>query len=171
MMAPLLRRSLAPRGRTPILKHKGSHRDRVSLNAALSLSPREHRIALHFRTYRKEFVNNQRAAEFLRQLLRKVRGKVIVVWDRGTMHRGPPIEELLARCPRLSLEKLPSYAPDLNPVENLWNYLKYGKLANYAPKDVKELDGVALKHLRRTRQSPKRLRSFFRASNLPLPFD
>ena len=55
----------------------------------------------------------------MRQLLRHLRGKVIVIWDRGNMHRGDPIRQLLRDYPRLSIEELPPYAPDLNPVEQV----------------------------------------------------
>lgn len=72
-------------------------------------------------------------AEFLRELLRHLRGKVIVIWDNGSMHKGEAIRGVLRDFPRLSLERLPPYAPDLNPVEWLWSYLKYGEMANFAP--------------------------------------
>jgi transposase len=167
MMAPLLRRTLAPRGRTPVLKQRASHRDRVSLIAGLSLSPRRRQIGLHFRTLPRAFVNQQRSAEFLRQLLGQIRGRLTVVWDRGNMHRGDSIRDLLRRTHRLKLEALPPYAPDLNPVEHLWNHLKYGKLPNYAPKDVPELNSRLRTHLRRAKKSPRRLDSFFKAAKLP----
>lgn len=109
-MAPLVRRSLAPCGETPILKHKGAHREKVSVIAALSLSPKRQRLGLYFQTHPKEFVNNVRAAAFVRQLLWHLRGKVILVWDRGNMHRGDPIRQLLRDYPRLSIEELPPYA-------------------------------------------------------------
>lgn len=168
MMAPLVRRTLAPAGQTPVLEQKASHRDRVSLVAALSLSPRRQRIALHFRTDRRQFINNERVAEFLEDLLRQLRGPLIVVWDRGNMHRGPPIRDVLRRFPRLELASLPSYAPELNPVEHLWNHLKYQKFPNYAPRDVHDLDAKARRHLHRIRNDHARLASFFAASDLPI---
>jgi transposase len=169
MMAPLVRRTLAPAGQTPVLRQRASHRDRVSLAAALSISPVRQQIGLHFRTYPKQYVNNERAAEFLCGVLRQLRGPVIVVWDRGNMHRGDPIRELQRRIPRLELEQFPPYAPELNPVEQLWDHLKYQKFCNYAPRDVPELDVNVIRHLRRVRKAPDRLRSFLAASNLPFP--
>ena len=168
MLAPLVRRSLAPRGQTPVIEQRASHRDRVSLIAALSLSPKRRHIGLHFRTLSQDYVNQERTAEFLRQLMRHLRGEVVVVWDRGNMHRGWAIRDVLQRFPRLKLESLPSYAPELNPVEYLWTHLKYGKLANYAPRDVPELDTRLRRHLRQAKKSRKRLESFYNSS--PLPF-
>lgn len=166
-MSPLVRRTLAPQGKTPVLKPKAAHREKVSLIAALSISPRRSRLGLYWRTYPLQYVNNERAAAFLRYVLQHLRGRVIVVWDGGTMHRGAPIANLLEDYPRLSLEKLPPYAPELNPVEFLWNHLKYGVLANFVPDDVLQLDAVLKKHLKRAKRSSARLHSFCEGSKLP----
>ena len=167
LMSPLVRRTLAPRGKTPILKTKASNRDRVSMTAALTLSPRRKRLGLYWRSYPRDFVNSQRAADFLRYLLRMLPGKLVVVWDGGPMHKGEPIRELLRRTKRITLERLPPYAPELNPVEYLWNHLKYGVLPNFLPNDVFHLDAVVRKHIRQTKRSPSRLRAFCNASGLP----
>jgi transposase len=167
LMSPLVRRTLAPRGKTPILKTKASNRDRVSLTAALTLSPRRKRLGLYWRSYPRGFVNSQRAADFLRYLLRMLPGQLIVVWDGGPMHKGQPIRELLRRTKRITLERLPPYAPELNPVEYLWNHLKYGLLPNFLPDDVDHLDAVVSQHIRQTKHCPSRLRAFCNASGLP----
>jgi transposase len=167
LMAPLVRRSLAPAGQTPILKQHGLRRDKVSLMAALSLSPVKRRLSLYYRTFPKQHVNNERTVEFLRGLLRLVRGHVIVVWDRGNMHQGLPIRELLRRFPRLELHFLPPYAPELNPVEQLWNHLKYHRFVNHAPLDVSTLNNDVRCHLSQIRCDPARLRAFLAAADLP----
>jgi transposase len=48
---------------------------------------------------------------------------VVVLWDGGSNLKGPPIEAFFRRDRRLSLERLPAYAPDLNPVEAVWSRL------------------------------------------------
>jgi len=60
-------------------------------------------------------------ADFLRALLRPLRGHVILRWDRSTIHRGPAIEAVCQTHPRLHLEEFPAYAPELNPTEQIWN--------------------------------------------------
>jgi putative transposase len=105
----------------------------------------------------------------LRQLLCHLRGKVIVVLDRGGMHHGPEIRQLLQDYPRLSLEALPAYAPELNPVEHLWNHIKYVKLANFTPNSVTELNGRMHHHLSQTQEHRERLESFVRSSGLSFP--
>lgn len=166
MLMPLVRRTLAPQGHTPVLTVKASHRDKLSLIAGLTLSPQRRRIGLHYRGYAKQSVNNVRTAAFLRHLLRQVRGPIVVLWDRGSMHRGPAVRELLQKHPRLSAEFLPPYAPELNPVEHLWNHLKYNDLANYIPRDVKELASTARQRLERTRAQRHCLKTFFNATPL-----
>lgn len=168
LLAPLVRRSLAPAGCTPVLKQKTTHRERVSLVAGLAVSPLRQRLSLHFRTYPKGYVNAPQTIEFLRQLLRQFRGRVIVVWDGGMMHRGALVREFEARHPRLELHRLPPYAPDLNPVEAVWNHLKYGRFVNYVPPDIKTLDVHVKRHLRKLQECPKSLDRFFRAAKLPL---
>jgi transposase len=167
LMAPLVRRTLAPAGQTPVLEQKASHRDKVSLTAALCISPLKGRLSLRFRTYPKEYVNNERTAEFLRGLLRQLRGPVIVVWDRGNMHKGPPIRKLLDDFPRLELRQLPPYAPELNPVEQLWQHLKWVRFANFAALDVRQLDAAVRRRLNQIKRQPNRLRSFLKAADLP----
>jgi transposase len=168
LLSPLVRRTLAPRGQTPVLKTWGGHRERVSAMAALTVSPRRHHLGLYFATYPKLFVNQERAADFLRNLLTRLRGAVIVVWDGGPMHKGEAIRAVLRDFPRLSLERLPPYTPELNPVEYLWNHLKYGTLSNFMPDDLFHLDTVLKQRLCRARKSSARLRSFFIQSGLPL---
>ncbi len=166
---PTVRRTWAPVGQTPTLEGWGRHRDKVSVIAAISVSPKARRLGLYFATDPEDYLNNVGVAAFLRQLLRHLRGKVIVVWDGGSNHKGEPIRELLRRNPRLTLERLPGYAPELNPVEAVWAYLKYGLMANFVPEDIYHLDDVVTDHLIDTKVEPGLLEALWGASDLPLP--
>jgi transposase len=168
LLAPLVRRTLAPRGQTPILKHRARHRDKVSMAAALTFAP-DGELGLHFRTYPQSYVNSERAAKFLESLLGEIPGPVLVLWDRGTMHKGAPLRTLKEKYPRLQTEFLPPYAPQLNPVELLWSFLKYGKMANFAPRDIEELHQRVLEHLLFAQRNPRLLASFWHWSQLPSP--
>ena len=85
------------------------------------------------------------------------------------MHKGDPIRKVLARHHRrLSLERLPPYAPMLNPVEQLWGWLKYGRLSNFAAHNAHELNRKIVARLNVISKNQPRLRTFFRASQLPL---
>jgi transposase len=83
-------------------------------------------------------VTAMHVAAFLRGLWRHVRGHVILLWDRGSIHKGPAIEEIQRAYPRLSLEEFPAYAPELNPVEPLWNDFK-GHTATSLPRDTRDI--------------------------------
>ena len=104
---------------------------------------------------------------FLRHLARHVRGPVILVWDRGNPHKHQLVRAWLATHPRWDIVWFPPYAPELNPVELLWGYLKYGRLANFAPDTVDEIRSHVRRERRRLGRRPQLLRSFFRHSALP----
>jgi transposase len=169
MLSPLVRRTLAPKGQTPQLLVRGRHRQKVSVIAALTLSPRRGRLGLYFRTIVNGSFSGGSVAAFLRQLLRHLRGRVIVVWDRWSGHRGPDVQAVLADHPRLKLESLPPYAPELNPVEHLWSHLKWARLNNFAPNDAVELDRAIGPALKKTRQEQPLLLGCWRGAKLQLP--
>lgn len=79
------------------------------------------------------------------------------------------MDAVLARHPRLHVERFPAYAPELNPDEFVWDNLKL-RLANGAPENVEELMNDLIHELRRLRHTPPLLRSFIIASELPSLF-
>jgi hypothetical protein len=165
LLNPLVRRSLAPKGQTPVLTVRGRHRQKVSVMAALSLSPRRGRLGLLFRTQPDGYFQTEHVVAFLRDLHYHFRGRIIVVWDGWKVHQAAAN---LVRSKRLETVTLPGYAPELNPVEHVWNRLKWGDLANAAPADADELHRLLLPLLRQTARSPARLRSFWKGARLTL---
>jgi putative transposase len=166
---PTVRRTWALRGRTPVLTGFGRHRDKVSTIAAISLAPQRRRVGLYGQTDPAHYIDAAAVVAFLRDLLRHLRGQVIVVWDGGSNHKGPLVRALLRRYPRLHLERLPGYAPDLNPVELIWSYLKHGLMANFVPRHVTHLDRVVTGHTDALRSEPALIRSLWAGSKLPFP--
>ena len=106
---------------------------------------------------------------FLRDLLKHLRGKVVVIWDGGPNHRGPVIRDFLRKNNRLRLERLPAYAPDLNPVEAVWSWLKWGRLANFVPDDLTALGDWVVEYLVELKHDPELLRALWGRSDLPFP--
>lgn len=169
-MGPLVRRTWAPKGRPPVLVQRGAHRQKVSVAAALWLPPARDRVGLVTRTLADGYFDNERMVPVLTGLLRAAGGPVVVVWDGGGPHKGEPIRDLLAdRAGELWVERLPAYGSELMPVEQLWTWLKYDRLPNFAPRTVAELDAAARRELARARQSQALLDSFFHGSRLPRP--
>ncbi|MBX9678677.1 MAG: transposase [Gemmataceae bacterium] len=169
LLCPLVRRTLAPKGETPVLEHRAKHRDKVSIISALTVSPQGRHLGFYFSTLPDDHFESTAVAWFVRQLLQHLRGPVILVWDRGSMHKGEPIRKLVADHPRLQIELLPPYAPELNPVEQIWSYVKWHKMSNFAPHDTAELEQRLFEELDLCRVDQDRLKSFWRASALPLP--
>jgi len=166
LLIPSVRRTWAPVGQTPLLRHWQRH-DRISVISGLAVSPRRQRLGLYFQLHDA----NMHAAEvcgFLRGLLRHLRGHVIVLWDGGKIHQGPLIRALCADFPRLHLERFPPYAPELNPDEGVWTLAK-GQLANGRPDDREVLRAQLLLALLGIRQSSRLLRGCITQSDLP-PF-
>lgn len=169
-MAPLVKRTWAVRGQRPSLLQKGRHREKVSLAAALWLSPEWDRLGLIYETIVDAYYNNEKVAGFLGLLLRELPTRLVVLWDRGNMHSGDPIRAQVERFrPRLSLEQLPPYAPMIDPVEPIFSWLKYGRLSNYAPHNAHELDRRLRAELDPLCDDQERLTNLWHASDLPLP--
>jgi transposase len=109
-------RTYAPVGETPILRVPLT---RDHLSAIGGITP-EGRM---FMQMQEHAYCAQDVVAFLRLLLRKIPGKLLVIWDGAPIHRAKVIKEFLANgaAKRLHLERLPGYAPELNPQEGVWN--------------------------------------------------
>jgi putative transposase len=134
--------------------------------AALTVSPKTMRHNLMFRSLIDANFDATRVIQFLRDLLAQIRGKIIVVWDNAPIHKSRDVQAFVARHPRLTVHRLPPYAPELNPVEALWSYLKYGRLANLITRDLAELDDDIADVLIETKHDQKKLQSFWKATPL-----
>ena len=163
---PTRRRTWAPAGHTPIIRYNYKH-DRISTLAALTVSPKRQYLGLYLRFQPKNF-RAVDVADFLRALLRHLRGHVVLLWDRATIHRGPAIEAVCQAHPRLHLEAFPAYAPELNPTEQIWNDWK-GHIANSLLRDQRDLHRRLSANTRRVQRSQAKLRSFILSSKLPSP--
>ena len=157
-------------GQTPELAQRCAKREKVSVAAALGLSPLRDRLGLFARTLVNNYFDNWYSAAFLEAVLQELPGRVGVVWDGGGMHKGDPIAQLQdVMADRLCLERFPPYSPQLCPVEPLWSWVKYSRLCNFAPEDAVQLDGRVVTELAAIRDDQEVLRGFWQASELPLP--
>jgi transposase len=170
LMGPLLRRTWSPKGQTPAIDQVGAHRQKVSIAAAVWLSPRRDNLGLYFHTLADGYFDNWYVTAFIEAMLHDLNGRFVVVWDGGPMHKGEPIRALETQfADRLILERLPPWAPMLNPVEPLWSWLKWERLSNFAAHDVSELDRRVVAELAAKRDDQRFLKNLFHASELPIP--
>lgn len=153
-------------GQTPLLRHRYAY-DRVSAISGLAVSPKRCHCALYCQLY-EDNIQGEEVATFLRHLLRQIPGHLVVLLDNGGIHRGEPVQELLARTARLHLVPFPPYAPDLNPDEGVWHHLK-ARLANGRPETQADLMDVLTEEFRHLATSPSLLRGCIEQSDLP-PF-
>lgn len=166
---PLVRRSWSLRGETPAIGGDGGHREEVGVIGAASVSPVGRRPGLYSSTLPDGFFTAEAAVTFLRDSLEHLRGKVVILRDGGGSHKGPPIRAFPSRNERLWLERLPAYAPELNPVEAVWSRLKYGQLANDVPDRMTDLDDEIAARLTELKCDPDLLRDLWDGSDLPFP--
>ena len=166
LMRPLVRNSLAPRGHPLVMRYQSKHRQKVSVQGALVLTADSKAEAFRSRMHVDSYVDGEKTAAFVRGLLREWTGPMTIVWDRGNMHRGPHIRELLKDNPQLTLEQFPPYCPDLNPTEGIWGWMKYSELANFCPRDLRHLEAAVAKTLVRTAEHQTLLQNFTRGAGL-----
>jgi len=166
MLQPLVRRTWAPKGQTPI-QYSWDRHDRLSVISAITLAPLRHRFGLYFRIHSHN-IHFEDVIAFLTLLHRHLRRKFILVVDRYSAHR-KAVRLLQAAHPDwFEVEWLPAYAPELNPVEMLWNHTKYADLANFLPQDVHDLHRAVAASIDNTRTQGDLIRSFFQYAGLEL---
>src|SRR5947208_10283978 len=169
MLTPTVRRTLAPRGKTPVLRSWDRH-DRITALSAVAVSPVRRRLGLYFRLLPDDAnAHGEDTVAFLRQLRRHIPGPMTVIWDRSNIHdRCAAVRAFLAAHPEIETERLPGYAPEANPDEMVWQHAKHGRLANFAPADTAELRSELIGELMRLERRPDLLAAFIRHARVPI---
>lgn len=166
LLQPLVRRTWAPVGQTPILEQWDRH-DRLSAIAALALSPQRRRVRMFF----KLLDHNVKAEDllwFLNDLRLELGRSLHVVWDNLGAHRRTENFLHTIDCPWARFHRLPPYAPELNPVEHVWSTSKWGRLANSSPDNLDDLRTSVDAELHRQADEQRLLRSHFQWAGLDL---
>ncbi len=166
LLGPLVRRTWSPRGRTPVLYQRGRHHKKVSAIAALAVSPERDRVRLYFRLHSNADIQAAHVICFLRNLDRELHDPWILIWDRLNAHRANLTTRWVAATRSLRTVFLPPYAPELNPVEYVWQYLKMNPLANLALAETEQLARVTYGYACSLQRKQALLRSFIRPSPL-----
>lgn len=155
-LLPAAVRTYAPRGETPELRYR--YWDHLSVISA---------ITSHGELYtmtQEESFRGPTIVRFLKHLLQYIPGKLLVVWDRLPAHRSQVVKDFLREggTRRIYLAQLPSYAPDLNPDEGVWNYLKRVELKNVCCHNLRELRTELRKAIARLRYKTEVVQGFIR---------
>jgi transposase len=168
MMTPTIRRTFAPRGSTPVNKVFDPH-GRVSVSGAITISPGRTRVSLQYYML-ADNVNfrGPSVVDFLKHLQNQIRGPITIIWDQIIIHSSDVVLEYLQTVPLIVTESFPPYAPELNPVDRAWFYLKYSRFPNYTPPTMTKLRCTVESEIKRLQGKPDLLRSFIRQSEVPL---
>lgn len=107
--------------------------------------------------------------EYLQALARQIKGKLLIIWDGLPAHRSRLVREFVDSLgERIVLERLPGYAPELNPVEYLFGYAKQRELANLCLYTIHEVKAYATRRLKSMQRRPMLITAFWKQAELPI---
>ncbi|MGH2607499.1 MAG: IS630 family transposase [Tepidiformaceae bacterium] len=163
---PPVRRTWAPRGETPVLIHAFNWA-KLSLAVALAFRWDGRRSGLIFQT-RPGSYNDGALIGFLNELKRHFRRRrLILIWDGLPSHKSRAMLAYLhTQRSWLTVERLPGYAPELNPTELVWGNVKGRELANLCADNLGEVERAVRAGLRRVRRAPTLAFAFLRHAGL-----
>lgn len=138
-------RTWAPRGQTPVIQF---HFRWTQLSVIAGLTFTDCLFRLH-----QGAIRSPQVVEFLKALRRHLKRKLLIVWDGLRTHSSKLVREYVESTEgAIELARLPPYAPELNPVEYLWAWLKRHALANFCPNGLTELKAAARAKLNAARR-------------------
>jgi transposase len=146
-------RTWAPRGKRPILRRVEYERRGLSTAVALTLSGK---------LYKRHFAGSMKSAQvvtMLKHLQCHVPGTLILIWDRASIHKSRETQKYLDAHPEIRVERLPAYAPELNPEELCHGNVK-AHLKNATPDTVAEIRVLLDRGFARLRKRPDLLYNF-----------
>ena len=160
-LLPGVVRTWAPKGETPLLKVKLT-RDHLSVISAVTPAG-----DLYWSTQDHAF-RSEDVVAFLKTLLALIPGKLLILWDGAPIHRSKAIKRFLSEgaARRIHLERLPAYAPELNPDEGIWHYLKHVELSNVCTRTLDELQERLTKATQRLAAKPAIIKACFAQTGL-----
>lgn len=163
-----MRRTWAPKGKTPILRHRANWK-RASMAAALGYRTDLSSARLCFHVQQDSY-NTVCLIGVLEQLKALYRGQqVVLLWDGlGAHWSNKMCDWLQGQQDWLGVERLPAYAPELDPVEGLWANVKGVELANFAGDTVVEVADQAQRGIQRVCASEELVVGFLAHTGLAL---
>jgi transposase len=164
---PSVRATWAPRGHTPVLRHRFNWQ-RLSIAGALAYEPDGSDAHLVFQL-RPGAYNDHLLIAFLTELRQLEQRPVVLIWDGLPSHRSGRMHDWLADQRHwLTVESLPGYAHELNPVEHVWGSVKSKELANLCADTIAEVAQTAEGGLDRIGSDASLCLTFLRHTGLRL---
>jgi len=155
-LTPVLGRTWAKKGQTPKVMVTGN---RGGLCVTSAISPAGKLI---FRIEKRR-VNADKHIEFLKQIMKQhPYRKIIVIEDRSPVHRAKKVDTFVEQNnKKLAIYRIPSYAPELNPDEHVWEYLKAYELKTHQAKNTAELKHLVKRKMQSIQRRKELILSFF----------
>jgi len=152
-------RTWAPKGRTPVIQFHFNWKQ-LSMIAGVTLSN------AYFRLHEGS-IKSPQIVEFLTALVKQISRPLLIIWDGLKAHRSRLVREYIDGLDgTIALAFLPPYAPDLNPVEYLWAWLKRHALANYCPNSIADLADTARGKLKSAQRRTTLIAAFWKQADL-----
>lgn len=152
-------RTWAPRGQTPLL-HESFGWKSLSIIGGMTLKR-------FFFQIHSGSIKGPQVVEFIQHLQRHLKARLLIIWDGAAIHRSKLVANFLRGTKGMvAVERLPAYAPELNPVEYMWSHLKCHEIANLITSQAWELSMEATKALRRMRRRPSIIAACFSQAEL-----
>lgn len=151
--------SWAPKGCTPTVEHCCKWQ-KLSCIGGITLEDQ-----VVEQTY-EHAINSAEVVVFLQNLARASQGRLLVFWDNAPIHRSRLIKMYLEsdEGQRFTIQPSPPYAPECNPIEWLWAWVKKNHLANLAAKTLDELTEIWQRALEKARGNKDLVQACFKAS-------
>ena len=163
-LLPCTSTTYAPIGETPVIKCDAKNKAYVSVSGIITPGGKS-----YFEVRELEGFKQKGLTRFLDNARKSLRKNLLLVWDNAPCHKSKTVKEYL-RCqnqenPAIWMANIPPYSPELNPIEQVWAYLKK-KLANQFFKTTKELKIAVLNELDKIKKNKKLIKSFFKNKEL-----
>jgi transposase len=173
-LRPPRARTWGPCGHTPVVAVSGKGSGRVSVAGLVCLKPGArgrlfYRVRIHRgRKGERRSMSEADYAALIAAAHQLLHAPVILCWDNLNTHISAAMRAFTdAHRDWLTVERLPAYAPDLNPAEGVWANMKNG-LGNLAARDVDQLAAVVRNRLKRIQYRPALIGGFLAQTGLAL---
>lgn len=162
---PSVRRTWSPRGVTPVIRHRFNW-ERLNTIGVIACKPDGSKPKL-FMHMQRTSIKKESIVVFIDALHMEISGRVVLLWDGLPAHRSLVVKDHIERNKDwLTVERLPAYAPELNPVEYVWSAVKGKDVANLCSDNLSEIEAKLHQARERMNDSSSILHGCLRASTL-----
>jgi putative transposase len=163
-LLPSRARTYSLKGQTPQLNCDSKNRQYVSISGVITLTGKS-----YFEVRQMEGFKQKGLTRFLDNMNKKIRKKLLLIWNNAPSHKSQTVKDYLhaqnGQQPKIWMENIPPYSPELNPIEQVWAYLKK-KLSNQFFEDTTTLCKAVEEELKKISQNKKLIIRFFNHKDL-----